>query len=495
MPHMSRAPGSYSPLSEDTGGKSWNHPCPVWSTRAKRAGTNVAPLMSPGTLRQVLNGIQRPSATSLSILVASACVAGAGLLRESTVASTLGLGLELDAFVTAFGLLTLVGSALVSTASSALLPDLARRPTRGEAEVARDVAGAAVLSGLLVGVLASAVLYPLGPGLADLLAGGDPTRADLVERLLRLAIPVVVTASAVRGVLVTVLQANGRFPLPAGVQVISSLSIVLAVLLTDRPDVHDLMRWYLVGLTIELVVLAVAVWREAQPRFPRLKRATRLMRPIAPRAAFALGSTLVFGLNPLIDYAIANGLDPGSAARLSVSSRVPLASAALIVAVTVTPSYTVLSRAFGQGGRALVSSELLVRVKRVLVVSSLVSLMVATAGVALAYLFFTHGELSTGDAGRISVTQAVYALAIPPYVAGVLASRALMAADRQATQFVVGAAGALANLGLDLALGELIGINGIALATGLVYLVTFLTMMRLARACDHTGQPTVMMGP
>jgi len=425
----------------------------------------------------------------LGILIAAAGVAGTGLLRESAVAAALGLGLELDSFVTAFGLLLLVGSALVSTASSALLPELARRSPRGEDRAAGDLAGAAILFGLLVGAIAATVLYLLSPALADLVAGGDPTRTDLVERLLRLAAPIVVTASAVRGVLVTVLQANGRFPLPAGVQMISSLSIVGAVLLIGRPDVHDVMKSYLVGLMIELVVLAVAVWRQMRPAMSPPRQAASLMRPIASRALFSLGATLVFGLNPLIDYAVANGLDPGSAARLSVSSRVPLASGALIVAVIVSPSYTALAKAFGSGGRSLVLSEFSDRVRHLLRLSAALSAIVAAAGAPIAYLFFSYGELTGGDAGRIALTQTVYAAAIPVYVAGVLASRALLAADRQALQFFVGVAGAGANLLLDLLLGELFGVNGIAAATGLVYLTTFFAMTRLVRSGAEAAGP------
>ena len=418
--------------------------------------------------------------------MAAASVAGAGLLRESSVASALGLDVELDAFVTSFGLLVLVGSALVSTASSALLPELARR-TQLEDSSSRDFAGAALLSAFLVGAVASGVLLLAGPSLAHLVAGSDPVKVELIQDLLRLATLVIVTASAVRGVLVAMLQANGHYPLPAGIQVVSSLSMATAAVVIAEPTVHDLMRWYLIGLTIEVLVLAISVWRSSRPRIPSARRFGSLMIPVAPRVAYSLGATLVFGLNPLIDYAIANDLDPGAAARLSVSSRVPLASAALIVAVVVTPSYTALSQAFGRGGRSLVLSEYDDRVRRLLRLSAVLAVIVAMAGVPIAYVFFAYGELTGGDAGKIALTQAVYAAAIPAYVAGVLASRALLAADRQALQFAVGLAGAVANLLLDLLLGELIGVNGIAAATGFVYIVTFLAMTQLVRSGIEAG--------
>lgn len=437
--------------------------------------------MSLTWIQRARRGMSRPMGTSTGIFIATVGVSGAGLLRESSVAASFGLGGALDSLVTAVSVLLLVGSSLVSTASAALLPELTRAIRGSDQTRTRQLVGSTVVVSTLAGVVLGALTYVLAPTLAEWLSGRATTEADAVRGLLQEFAVVVIPASAARGALISILQAAEIYALPAGIQIVSSSFMAVAALAIERPSPTELLGWFALGVYVEVVVLFVVVLVRRSPQVPRVRSLVSLMRPIGPRASYSLLATVVFGLNPVIDYAVANRLDAGSAARLSLATRIPLAAAAVIVAVIVTPSYTAMAEAFGRTGRSGVYRILRSRIGRAIALSGLAAAVVAVGGFVVARVFYSHGELAVSDANSIAVTQIAYALGIPFYVSGVLASRALLAADRQFWHLAIGIGGAVVNVVLDVVLGAAFGVNGIALATGAAYLTTFLWMMRLAR--------------
>lgn len=431
-------------------------------------------------IQRARQGRSRFSGPSVGIFAATLVVSAAGLARESSVAAALGLGGQLDSLVTALSVMMLVGSALVSTAGAAVLPELARTMRAGDDLRTRDLVGSTILGSLVVGVLLGGVAFALAPPLAEWLSGAETAVADKVRDLLRVFAVIAIPLSAVRGALSAVLQAKETFVLPAGIQVVSSTFMAAAAFAIDRPAPRDLLSWFVLGLAVEVFILLAAATFRLAPRVPGHRGMATLLRPLVPRACYSLLATVVFGLNPVIDYAVANRLEPGSAAQLSLAGRIPLAAAAVVVAVIVTPAYTTMSEAYGAGGRSAVKEILRSRLRTSAQLGVATAVIVAVGGYLVARVLYGYGELGTSDASSIAVTQTVYALSIPFYVIGVLASRALFAADRQSLHLVIGVSGAIGNLILDIALGRLIGVNGIALATGLVYVLTLFWMLRAA---------------
>lgn len=408
----------------------------------------------------------------VAIGAATALVALVGIIRESAAASTLGIGRALDSYVSAVAVMLLVASALISTASSAALPELARRAVAFDMDDLRALAIAVATAATVVGSAAGVLVRLCAPEIARIVGGDELDVVSEIEGLIAYGAVVIIGASALRGALMATLQSVSWFVLPAGAPAISSSCVAVVALVTEATPT-DLVRALMVGLLAEAFVLAGAVGVAIRPRLRLLRRGLGLLAPICGRAGFGFMAALVFGVNATVDYSVANRLEDGAAAQLALASRIPLAVAGLLVAVFVTPFYTRLARAMGDGGRQGVAQLYRGRVWRVTVVSSCVAVATSIVGFAAARILFSHGELTDADALDVAMTQVVYALSLVPFVLGGLAGRALLAADRQGTQFLVALAGALLNLVLSVALGSVVGRNGVALATGVVYFTTF----------------------
>lgn len=407
----------------------------------------------------------------MTLLWATLVASGVGLLREVVVASSLGLGSALDALVTSVAFAALLSSSLVSASTSSVTPLVARH-SAGE-EMRCRLAGALVLTSIAVGMVAASILWLARSWLAEVLWAG---RSSGTGGGFAAIVLVAALFGCLRGTSTAWLNANERFLPPALVPAAGSATVIAFVLFSDEPTGSSLAACFAVSIGLESLILFASQSAQTRPSFPDVA-ALRLVWGAGAGWSTSLLGAIIFGLNPIIDLAVANGLEDGSAARLAVASRVPLAVAALSAVVLVTPAFTRMSQLAAERPTHVVDAAR-VELRRIGSLLIPVSVALGTVGTVAARLVYARGELSTGDAWNIGVTQSVVSLAILPYVGGVLMSRALMSLGRFRNVLAAAVIGASANVVLDFALGATIGVNGIALATALVYSLTMWMMWR-----------------
>jgi len=269
-----------------------------------------------------------------------------GLARDIVIARLFGAGPLMDAFVFAFKLPNLLRRFFAEGAfAQAFVPVISGyRATRSPAEarelIAR-VAGslAAVLFVVtLIGVVAAPVLLLVfGTGLV---AGDGPT--EVATAMLRFTFPYVLFIS-LTGMAGSVLNAYGRFAVPAFTPVLLNLSIIgAAVWLSPRltePTLALAIGVFIAGIVQLLFQLPFLLKAGLLPR-PRLgfahegvRRILRLMVPIM------FGSSIA-QINILFDTWIALFLTGGSATWLYYADRLvefPLGVFGIAIATVILP--------------------------------------------------------------------------------------------------------------------------------------------------------------
>lgn len=269
-----------------------------------------------------------------------------GLARDIVIARLFGAGPLMDAFVFAFKLPNLLRRFFAEGAfAQAFVPVISeyrakRSPAEARELIAR-VAGslaAALFVITLVGVVAAPVLVLVfGTGLV---AGGGPT--DVATAMLRFTFPYVLFIS-LTGMAGSVLNAYGRFAVPAFTPVLLNLSIIGAAI------------WLSPQLTEPTIALAIGVFIAGVVQLlfqlPFLRRAGLLPRP---RLGFAhegvhrilrLMLPIMFGssiaqINILFDTWIALFLAGGSATWLYYADRLvefPLGVFGIAIATVILP--------------------------------------------------------------------------------------------------------------------------------------------------------------
>ncbi|HUP00298.1 MAG TPA: murein biosynthesis integral membrane protein MurJ [Gemmatimonadota bacterium] len=395
-----------------------------------------------------------------------------GLVREQVIAFYFGRAAQYSAFVAAYRIPNLVRVLLgEGNLSSSFIPVLAERMRSADPSEARRLAGSVL--GLLLLVIGIVTLAGMAaaPALAWIVAPGfDPELRALVERLIIILFPIVafmVTGAWCMGVL----HAHGRFfwPnfAPLFMSVVSAGALIAFVGRTEVDPILILAWGVVAGSLVQLLVQLPATravlgslsprgrWRE-----PAVGRVVTLFLPMVV-------GTGVGQLSTLIDVQIASFLDQESVATLAYAQRlylVPLSLFSVAIAQVALPTLShqvvarppdavrdELSRAFHRMAFFLLPS----------------TLGLAAFGRPAVSVLFERGRFDAGDTDAVAWVLTAYAVALLAYGSVRLYATAFYALQDTRTPVRVAVVALAANGALGITLAWLVGIFGIALATGL----------------------------
>jgi len=412
------------------------------------------------------------------VTLASVLVKLVATVKEFVVAGAFGRSDDMDAFLIAFLIPGLLINLFAESMNQALIPTLVRvREQDGHAK-AQDLLSSAMawtcmlLAGgsLVMGVTARFFLPLVVPLFS-------PEKLLLTEHLFYGLLPVVLVVGIAQNC-TAVLNTFERFAWPAIVPVVMPLVIIVAAwLLTSRLGIWSLVYGNVVG-TIIYAVLVVWMMETHGYRFRLYWHGSDLsIRPALREVAGQYGPILLSGLvassGLLVDQGMAAALPSGSVATLVYANRfvsVVLNLLAGAIATAVTPYF---SQMVAQKDWASCRHTLNTYVR----ITALVSIPVAVAMIAgsrlLIRLTFQHGAFGASDTAAVAPVQAMYAIQLPFYIVSRVFYRYLVAIRRTTLILYCGVINLVLDVVLNIALMRWYGVAGIALATSLWTVSTF----------------------
>lgn len=416
-----------------------------------------------------------------AILHAAASVAAASVLvkliataKEMAVAATFGRSDALDAFLAALLLPNLLVNLVADSMNQALVPTLVRVREREGAERAQLLFSSALLWLVVLLIAVSAAMLLLAPMVVPMVSlnFGPPKRA-LTLALYCALLPVVVL-SGVASNCTAVLNSCDRFWLPTLAPAAISLAL-LAALLVGGPGagIWTMVYATLAGTLLQTVLVALLLPRHGYRFCLRWRGATAAVQEVGRQYAPVLGSGLLASGGLLMDQAMAASLAAGSVAALAYANRfvsVALALMAGAISTAVVPSFSrFVAQEDWTGCRALVR-----RWVGILLAISVPCTVAMMAGARwLVGLTLQHGVFRPADTAVVTRVLILYAVQIPFYVASRVDYRFLVAARRTDLVLACGGMNLVLDVVLNLLLMRWMGVAGIALATSLWTLSTF----------------------
>jgi putative peptidoglycan lipid II flippase len=436
---------------------------------------------------------RQSDSVNLRILRAAGSVAIVGLVvksvatfKEIAVAGVFGRSDAMDAFAAAALIPSLLVNLLSESMSQALVPTLIRVREREGLESAQRLLSSSMLWLCLMLFAASLAMAATARGFFPWIASRfDPAKLDLSIRLFRAMLPAVL-ATGLATNCAAVLNTLERFSLPALAPVATPIAMIAgALLLSGRMGIWSLVCATLAGSILHAVAAAGMMEAHGYRLRLRWQRMTEPMREVAWQygAAFLGGAVSSGGL--LVDQSMAAMLPTGSVSALVYANRfvsVALNLMAGAVSAAVTPYFSKMI-AFRDWTGCRHS------LRTWTVFTAAVSAPVAVALIAgshpLIRIALQHGAFGPQDTEAVSPVLAMYAIQIPFFVVSRVFYRFLVALRR--TDLILDC-GAI-NLGLDIVLNLLLmrwmGVAGIALATSLWTVSTFLFLLFWARKLLH----------
>jgi putative peptidoglycan lipid II flippase len=453
----------------------------------------------------------RPARLFAGLRVVSICTLLSrvlGLAREMAMAALFGLGPVLDAFTTAFAIPNLARALFGEGAlSTAFLPLFVREQEQTGPEAANRLASAVFLwvaLGLSALVAVGELLIAAALWLLSLDAA---TRLWLVLTSVMLPYLMLICLTAQIG---SVLNAQGRFALPALLPVLFNVCSLIAIGLVRRQSwpAETQALWLGVAVVLTGIVQVVAPWpqlrrlgfrfdrrwREAQDR---LRELLRVMAPIV------LGLSIT-QLNVLCDRLIALGfsrpeavdsttstelpndggvvepskkdwrpLESGTAAALNLGQRLYQFPLGLLGVALGTVIFPLLTRHAERGDLHHLREDLTLGLRLVFVMGIPASAGLWLLADPLAGVLFQRGNFDAHDARRTADMIACYGVGVWAFCGLLIVQRGFYAMGDRRTPLKIGLFVMLINLALNLTLIWVVGARGLALSTSICGILQF----------------------
>lgn len=417
-----------------------------------------------------------------------------GYVRDLLQAYFLGTGNSADAFTIAFTIPNLFRRL---TGEGAMTPAFVPTFTELKSGPDRDrlwrFGNAFFWDLALVMAIATALGVLFAPGLVKVIAFGFktvPGKWDLTIFMTRVMFPYLffITLAALAG---GILNAFGRFFVPAATPILFNLAVIIAVSRFARGAADPALVFaagVVAGGLLQLALQVPFLWKEGMRftfglsfRDPMVRRVGRLMAP-------GIFGASVYQVNFAISRMIASGLEKGSTSALYYASRIEeltlgLFSIALAAALLPAFSEHVAARDLGELKKTLGFSLKLVSVVSFPAAAGLIAL-----NVPIMRTLFERGRFDGGSTAVSSACLLFFALGLP-FVSGVkIVAPAFFSLKDTRTPVLIGVAVMAVNTAVSLLLMGPLRVGGLALSLSLSQALNFvLLLVWLERRIGATG--------
>jgi putative peptidoglycan lipid II flippase len=429
----------------------------------------------------VTEAAPRPPSTNRVLVRSTATIAGltllfsaVSLLREQAIAAWFGSGPSAEAFVMAYALPGFVINTAAGIIAPVFTPMLLAARHRDGTVAAQAFAGATFTATVAVGLAVSVLLAVAGPVVMPYFAAGfDASRQALAVQLMYLLVPAV-ALSNVSYLWTALLNADHRFVAGGLAPSLQPLGALLGLVVAGhRFGIHAMAAGLTLGAVAQLVLLGVAVRRAGhRVRFDDPRTTPGMPALASQYGALFLGSVLM-GSTLLITQSMATRISPGALAHLNFASVAVLFAVGLgsrTVGQVLLPHFSAYAATGAWDALEREARRALRWTWALTVPATLV--LIAVSGIAVR-LLFERGAFTAADTAVVTTVQRVLALQVPWYIANIVAVRLVSSLQMNQVLLWVAAMDVVLTVVSNLLLAPLLGLEGIALSSAIVYAFNF----------------------
>ncbi|MFT5467174.1 MAG: putative peptidoglycan lipid II flippase [Verrucomicrobiales bacterium] len=408
----------------------------------------------------------------------TAAVKGVGFLKELLVASYFGVSTVMDAFTSAFVVWAFIVGIVGGALPDALIPVYSKVKARCLDEAER-LAVASIWLYFIKLLLLTGIVFLIGETIIPAFTANytDEARALTLQFFRYLAPFSVFMGMSL--ILSMLLQANKRFMIASAVPAIVPACAGLALLFGySSMGIHSLILGTVIGAGLQLVILYFAFFKHHTRRglFQAGNWWTSDLKLVIAATIPFLLSTVVQGSAAVVDIGMAAWLDQGSVATLGYANRICLIGLTLIATATTQAVYPYLADLVAQDNWTKLRTTITKFSALIFFISLPVILFIWLAAEPIVRFIFERGEFTPENTVRVASVLKWLCLQIPFYILAVLASRVCCAMLASKFMLFCAFVNLGANIGLNLLFVRFMGIEGIALSTAIVYLISTLML-------------------
>lgn len=391
---------------------------------------------------------------------------------QVALAKYFGASAEMDAFVAAMAIPTVVSSVVVGSFGFAFVPVFSQRWSEGDPLAAWSaVTQVFFLVACVMTVLSMFVFWLARPLTTFLYSGFSVAQLDLSERLLRI-LAWLILANGLTSCTQAIHHVQKRFLVPAAAPVVGiATSVLWTVCFRDR-GIAAAAQAVVAGSLVTVMLQSFGLLQHFRLNWrcdEAVQRWLRLMVPLVCGAAY-------YRIDPLIDRFLASGLPAGSISHLGYASRVVTAVLMLStsgLSIVVFPNF---AAHYARGHMPALRLEVAHALRCLVVVVTPLILGLAFYSGPLIRDVFERGEFVAADSQAVAGLLILYLGMIVGASLGEITSKVLYALADTRTPTLIGCAGFTVGLMLKIVLVGGFGVAGIVFATSTYFLLNAITM-------------------
>ena len=442
--------------------------------------------MKTNRWQQISNLWQSVSTGSTNRKIFSAAIIVAGgtafvkliaVAKELVVASQFGTADELDAFLIALIIPSVLINIVGDCFNAALIPTYIKvRDREGKVAAQRLFSGATIGSfGLLL--TTTVLLIFLAPVYLPWLTGGfAPKKLELTYQLLWMMSPMILI-TGINTVWGAVLNAGEKFALVALAPILTPAVTMILLLTMQVWGVFNLAIGMICGQFLEMVIIGATLQRQGISLLPKWSGFEENLKQVAIQYLPSMMAGLLMTSSSLVDRSMAAMLPPGSIAALGYGDKIitlPIVIATTALSTAVIPYFSqMVALNDWQGLRRSLKSYL----------TLIFAVTIPFTGLIILYseqivrLLLQRGSFNVENTHLVAQIQACFALEIPFYIGCILVVRLLSSMRKNTIMMWGSACNLIVNISLNYLLMQWFGIIGIALSTSFVYLFSFVFLL------------------
>ena len=397
---------------------------------------------------------------------------------QVVLAKCFGAGAEMDAFVSAIALPTVLSAIFVGSLNFALIPTISQRMAHGEDDAAWSTASGVAWLLLLFTAVLSAVVFLFAVPITRLLYPGFVvTQTALTAQLLTILAWLLVSNGLI-AFSTAVLHCQKRFTVPAIAPVVGTgLTLALVIAYRERgiaAVAQAVLAGSLLVAALQMAALPITRLRLFRRLDPGVYQCLRLMAPLVSGAMF-------FRLDPLVDRYLASELSTGSIAHLGYAMRLVTALTMVATSGLAVVAFPNFARQHASGKPEAFCQEISHALRCLCVIMVPIVLGLGCYSRDVIHDLFERGEFTAEDTRIVALLLVLYLGMVVGAACGDVAAKIFFALSNTRTPTIIGCAGFGLGLLLKILLTPNLGVTGIAIATSTYYLVNVLVMLTVLR--------------
>jgi len=420
-----------------------------------------APVAATSAYHRVVAG------STIAVMLGTLASMVFGFAREVVNAQYFGEHWELDAFLVAAIIPTLVFGVFNGSLVTALVPVFSSYFANEESEEAWRLSSTVINVLVILLSLCALVGWLAAPTIVRIVAAGfPPNEADVTTHMTRVMMPTII-ATSIAGVVQALLNAQRRYKAASLQGMALNICAIAGVLLLFRAyGIFGLVFGTAIGSVAQLIVQLPSYFRRCRYRFvmdlhhPGLKTLFAILGPIV------IGSA-VGQVNLLFDKYFASTLEPGNIAAMQYATKVVGFPQQLFAAAIATVIFPILSAHYASNDqrslREMTSTGL--RMTALITIPAALGLIVLAQPIIS--VLFERGAFNHGDLMRTAGAMQFYAVGLLGLAASIVLTRCFFATRDARTPVIVASSVMVLNVLCSALLVRPFGINGLAFANSL----------------------------